>query len=73
MENLHNNYIFGKGWNFDSQIIMNYWVYPILFINLLQPSDVWTLDQVMAWHLFGAKPLPEPMLTDCQFDPVVQS
>ena len=40
MENLHNNYIFGKGWNFDSQIIVNYWVYPILFINLLMPSNV---------------------------------
>ena len=24
---------------------------------------------VMAWRLFGAKPLPEPMLTYCQLDP----
>ena len=22
----------------------------------------------MAWHLFGAKPLPEPMLAYCQLD-----
>ena len=32
----------------------------------------WTgpaLVQVMACHLFGAKPLPEPMLTYCQLDP----
>ena len=24
-----------------------------------------TLVQIMAWHLFGAKPLPEPRLTYC--------
>ena len=32
----------------------------------------WTwsaLDQVVACRLFGAKPLPEQMLTDCQLDP----
>ena len=32
----------------------------------------WTgsaLIQVMAWRRTGAKPLPEPMLTYCQFDP----
>ena len=32
----------------------------------------WTgssLVEVMAWHLFGAKPLPEPMMTYCQLDP----
>ena len=27
------------------------------------------LVKVMACHLFGAKPLPEPMLTYCQLDP----
>ena len=32
---------------------------------------VWSaLVQVMAWHLFGAKPLPEPVLTCCRLDPV---
>ena len=45
--------------------------------NTLWPNDIiWccrsgsTLDQVMAYHLFGAKPLPEPILTYCQqFEP----
>ena len=32
-----------------------------------------TLVQVMAGHLFGAKPLPEPMLTYCQMDPKEQT
>ena len=27
------------------------------------PSVKWSLVQVMAWHLFGAKPLPETMMT----------
>ena len=30
---------------------------------------VWALVQVMACRLFGAKPLPEPMLAYCQLDP----
>ena len=29
----------------------------------------WALVQIMACRLFGAKPLPEPMLIYCQFDP----
>ena len=36
----------------------------------------WTgpaLAQVMACHLFGAKPLPEPTLTYCQLDPWEQT
>ena len=28
---------------------------------------------VMAWRLFGAKPLPKPMLTYCQSDPLQQT
>ena len=32
-----------------------------------------TLVQVMACRLFGAKPLPEPMLTHCQLDPEEQT
>ena len=32
-----------------------------------------TLVQVMACRLFGAKPLPEPMLTFCQLDPLEQT
>ena len=47
--------------------------------NPLSPSDAympqWTgsaLVQVMACHLFGAKPLPELMLTHCQLDPQEQ-
>ena len=32
-----------------------------------------SLVPVMAWHLLGAKPLPEPMLTYCQWDPQKQS
>ena len=31
------------------------------------------LVQVMACHLFGAKPLPEPMLTYYQVDPEEQT
>ena len=27
----------------------------------------------MAWHLFGAKPLPDPMMTNCQLDPEQQT
>ena len=44
-------------------------------IKSLWPNDdVWhqtswsTLVQVMAWCLFGTKPLPEPMLTYCQLE-----
>ena len=29
--------------------------------------------QVVACHLFGTKPLPEPMLTNCQLDPKEQT
>ena len=43
---------------------------------VLSPDDAkmhqWamsTLVQLMAWHLFGAKPLPEPMLTNRQLHP----
>ena len=42
----------------------------------LWPSDaIWcqwcqsALGQVMAWCLFGTKPLPEPMMTYCQQEP----
>ena len=42
----------------------------------LWPSDaIWcqwcqsALVQVMAWCLFGTKPLPEPMMTYCQLEP----
>ena len=28
-----------------------------------------SLVQIMAWHLFGAKPLSEPMLAYCQLNP----
>ena len=31
------------------------------------------LVQIMACRLFGAKPLPEPMLTFCQLDPYEQA
>ena len=31
--------------------------------------DLSTLVQVMICHLFGIKPLPEPMLTSCQLHP----
>ena len=33
----------------------------------------WALFHIMACRLFGAKPLPKPMLTYCQFDPYVQT
>ena len=43
-------------------------------LKLLRPDDshkAWSaLVQVMAWHLFGAKPLPEPILTYCQHGPM---
>ena len=48
---------------------------PLTF-NLLRPSGGYmrhwpesSLVWVMAWRLFGTKPLPEPMLTYCQVDP----
>ena len=44
--------------------------------NSLRLSDAYMhqynippLLQIMAWHLFGAKPLSEPMLPYCQLDP----
>ena len=50
------------------------------WLNSSPPSDAymrhWTgtaLVQVMACRLFGAKPLPEPMLTYCQLDPKKQT
>ena len=46
----------------------------------LWPNDaIWrqrsgsTLAQVMAYRLFGAKPLPEPMMTYCLLDSYEQS
>ena len=46
------------------------------FINVSPPNAAymrqWTgsaLVQIMACRLFGAKPLPEPMLTDYQLEP----
>ena len=46
------------------------------YINPSSPSAAYmlqrigsTLVQIMAWHLFGAKPLSEPMLSYCQMDP----
>ena len=33
----------------------------------------WTLHQVMACHLIRAKPIPKPMLTDCQLTPAKQT
>ena len=45
-----------------------------------EPGDTymcnWTgssLVHIMACHLFGAKPLPEPIMTSCQLDPWQQS
>ena len=32
-------------------------------------TSQWTLLQMMAWYLWGAKPYPEPMLSYCQLDP----
>ena len=47
------------------------------FCGLVTPWDIrqieWTLLQVMAWHLLGAKPLPEPMLTYHQLHPQEQT
>ena len=47
-----------------------------LLINSLRPSDAYmhqktrqSLVQIMAWRLFGAKPLSEPMMAYCQLDP----
>ena len=43
------------------------------WVNSLGPSDasvnILTLVQIMACHMFGAKPLSEPMLPYCQLDP----
>ena len=51
----------------------------IMLINLSPPSAAymhpWTgsvLLQVMACRLFGARPLPEPLLMYCQLDPQEQ-
>ena len=47
-----------------------------VFLNSSPPHATlmhqWTgsaLIQVMAYRLFGAKPLPEPVLTYCELDP----
>ena len=47
-----------------------------VYINSSPPivanSRQWTgsaLIQIMAWRLFGTKPLPEPTLAYCQWDP----
>ena len=49
-------------------------------VNSLRPGDAYmrhlagsSLVHVMACRLFGAKPLPEPMTTYCQLDPLEQS
>ena len=51
-------------------------------INSLIPGDAWmylrivlhvSLVQLMAWCLFGAKPLPELMLTSGSLDPKEQT
>ena len=49
---------------------------PLLQINSSPPSAAYmrqrtrcAMVQVMARRLFGAKPLPEPMLIYCQLDP----
>ena len=58
----------------------NHFIHGLLWkrFNSLRPGDAsinvhqWTgsaFVQVMACRLFGAKPLPEPMLTYCQLDP----
>ena len=45
-------------------------------INSLRPSGTYmclktkpSLVQIMAWRLFGAKPLSEPMMIYCQLNP----
>ena len=60
-----------------SGLLSNFWLYKIVHqnssaINSLRSSDAymrhWTgpsLVQIMACHLFGAKPLSEPMLEYC--------
>ena len=35
----------------------------VMYMSIMTQS---ALIQVMAWHLLGAKPFPEPMLTICQ-------
>ena len=55
-------------------------MYSCININSLRPSDAYlhqetktSLVQVMAWRLFGAKPLIEPMMTYYQSDPWEQT
>ena len=56
--------------------------YPSHYTSLLRPGAIngygspsvkWSLVQVMAWHLFGAKPLPETMMTRGQLQPQKQT
>ena len=48
------------------------YIYNIIYINSLNFRGAWicfsvsSLVSVMAWHLFGAKPLPKPMM-NCTF------
>ena len=65
---IHYFYIFGL------TVVVVVYVF-IIVINSYPPSAAymrqWTgsaLVQVMACHLFGAKPFPEPMLAYCQLD-----
>ena len=57
-----------------------YYTLDCLILKLISPSAAymqrWTgsaLVPVMACRLFGANPLPEPMLTSCRFDPWKQT
>ena len=38
-----------------------------LVLHMMSQWIGWTLVQVMAWRLFGAKPLPEPVLNYCHW------
>ena len=56
--------------------VLMVWCFSSQNVNSLWPCDIIschrscsTLVQVMTYHLFGAKPLSEPMWTYCQFDP----
>ena len=55
--------------------LMFHWAFHKLIVNSSPPSAAYmhqwagsSLVQVKACRLFGAKPLPEPMLTYCQID-----
>ena len=67
--------------NFIPQFTGHVIIYPAgIKVNSLRPSDAYMLPQprtalveIMACRLFGAKPLSEPMLEYCQFDPWEQT